>query len=219
MTEFKHLKSSIEKDRVKLVAVSKTKPASDILNIYQQGQRIFGENRVQEMVEKQPLLPEDIQWHMIGHLQRNKVKYIASFVSMIESVDNPRLLSQIEKEAKKQNRIIPVLLQIHIAMEETKFGFTFEELKDYLETGIPLTMGNIAIRGVMGMASFVDDKDQIRAEFKYLKKCFQFLKTHYFNGKEDFTEISMGMSMDYRIAIEEGSTIVRIGSLIFGARL
>ncbi|NVN18438.1 YggS family pyridoxal phosphate-dependent enzyme [Muricauda sp. HICW] len=199
---------------VTLVAVSKTKPNKDILEAYEVGQRIFGENKVQEMVQKWEDLPKDIEWHMIGHVQRNKVKYMAEFVSLIHGVDSPRLLKEINKQAKKHDRVIPCLLQIHIAEEDTKFGLDKAELEELIESDAFKTMENIKIVGLMGMATFTDDESQVRREFAQLKSMFDDLKTKL----NDITILSMGMSGDYRLAIEEGSTMVRIGSSIFGAR-
>jgi len=210
--------SSEISESVKIVAVSKTKPVEDILEAYNNGQKIFGENKVQELIYKQPLLPTDIRWHFIGHLQTNKVKYIAPFVSLIESVDSIKLLKEINKEAKKNSRVIDCLLQFHIASEYTKFGLLYEDVCDLLNDEIFLSMKNVRITGVMGMATFTDNEDVIKKEFRLLKSCFDKLKTGYFQEDENFKEISMGMSSDYLIAIEEGSTVVRIGSAIFGAR-
>jgi hypothetical protein len=203
---------------VKLVAVSKTKPVSDITVAYNAGQRIFGENRVQELLNKKDLLPADIQWHLIGHLQTNKVKQIVPFVSMIQSVDSLKLLYSIDTEANKNNKVIDCLLQIHIASEETKFGFSMCDLSDYLRTEDIMLLKNIRICGVMGMATFTSDIPAVRKEFAFLKKCFHSLKNNYFSSNQYFNEISMGMSDDYEIAVQEGSTMVRIGSLIFGER-
>ncbi|MCF8308516.1 MAG: YggS family pyridoxal phosphate-dependent enzyme [Bacteroidales bacterium] len=203
--------------RVKLIAVSKTKPVETIKEAYDAGHKIFGENKAQELINKQPELPEDIEWHFIGHLQSNKVKYLAPFVSMIHSVDRKKILKEINKEAKKNNRVIDCLLQFHIAEEETKFGLSMEEARELIESGAFQGYENVRIKGVMGMATFTEDTEQVRREFKHLNNIFQTLKKEYFNN-ENFRELSMGMSGDYRIAIEEGSTIVRVGSLIFGAR-
>jgi len=210
------LKESLP-EGVKLVAVSKTKPIEDIKAAYDAGHKIFGENKAQEMINKQPELPEDIEWHFIGHLQSNKVKYLAPFVSMIHSVDRKKILKEINKEAKKNDRVIDCLLQFHIAEEESKFGLSMDEAREMIESEAFQEYANVKIRGVMGMATFTDDTDQVRREFKELKKIFDRLQTEYFDN-EYFTEISMGMSGDYPIAIEEGSTIVRVGSKIFGAR-
>lgn len=201
-----------------LIAVSKTKPEEDILELYRQGHRAFGENRVQELLSKQEILPEDIEWHLIGHLQRNKVKYVVPFVHLIQSVDSPRLLKEINKRARKEERIIDCLLQFKIAEEDTKYGFDLDTAQKMLESEAYKDMGYIRIRGVMGMATFTDDEVQIRREFQRLKNIFQELKTKYFADRESFREISMGMSGDYKIALEEGSTMVRIGTLLFGER-
>ena len=201
-------------ERVTLVAVSKTKPNEDILEAYEAGQRVFGENKVQEMVQKWEDLPKDIDWHMIGHVQRNKVKYMAEFVSLIHGVDSPRLLKEINKQAKKYNRVSPCLLQIHIAEEDTKFGLDKAELEELIESDAFKAMENIKIVGLMGMATFTDDENQVSKEFAQLKSMFNDLKTKL----DDITILSMGMSGDYQIAIEEGSNMVRIGSSIFGAR-
>ena len=199
---------------VTLVAVSKTKPISDIQEAYDQGQRIFGENRVQEMTEKWEKMPKDIEWHMIGHLQRNKVKYMAEYVSLVHGVDSPRLLAEINKQAEKHKRTIPCLLQVHIAEEDTKFGFNEEELLDLVRNENFKSHKNAKIVGLMGMATFTENMDQVRREFKSLQSLYLKLKSEY----ADFTTLSMGMSGDYQIAIEEGSTMVRIGSSIFGSR-
>lgn len=205
-------------ENVQLVAVSKTKPNEDLMEAYNTGQRVFGENKVQELTTKHEELPKDIQWHMIGHLQRNKVKYIAPFVSMIHAVDSLRLLKEVNKQAKKNERVIHCLLQFHIAEESTKFGLDLSETKELLSSDEFKAMENISICGIMGMATFIDDEDQVRREFRELKKIYTELKESFFKGNDSFKEISMGMSGDYRIAIEEGSTMVRIGSTIFGAR-
>ncbi len=204
-------------DNVKLVAVSKTKPSEDIMEAYKTGQRDFGENKAQELQAKQPQLPNDIKWHMIGHLQRNKVKYIAPYVHMIHAVDTFKLAKEINKQAKKNDRIIDVLLQFHIASEDTKFGFSLEEFKETRRDNDFQSLENVRFRGVMGMATYTDDQNQVRKEFKSLKNIFDQLKENTFNYSK-FDQISMGMSHDYKIAIEEGSTLVRVGSSIFGAR-
>lgn len=211
------IKSSIPAN-VSLIAVSKTYPSDLVMEAYNLGQRAFGENKVQELVGKASEMPDDIEWHMIGHLQSNKVKYIAPFVSLIHGVDSFKLLRVIDKEAAKNNRIIPCLLQVHIASEETKFGFSPEELKLALQTGEHYQYKNIDIRGLMGMATFTDNESVIRSEFRMLKQLFDELKDCYFKDVLTFREVSMGMSDDYQIAIEEGSTMVRVGSAIFGAR-
>lgn len=205
-------------DHVKLVAVSKTKSVEDILEAYNSGQRLFGENRVQEIIRKKDQLPSDIEWHMIGHLQSNKVKSIVSFISMIQSVDSLNLLAVINSEAAKVQRIVDCLLEVHIASEETKSGFSPAELEatlDYLEAG---ELKNIRICGLMGMATFTNDTGQVRKEFRHLRETFLWIKEKYFSNDLLFREISMGMSGDYHIAIEEGSTMIRVGSLIFGER-
>lgn len=209
--------SELPKD-VTLVAVSKTKPNEAILEAYSAGQRVFGENKVQEMTQKAEELPKDIQWHLIGHLQRNKVKYIAPFVSLIHGVDSFKLLKEINKEGKKNERVIDVLLQFHIAKEETKFGFSFEEAQEMLEDPTFSEMENVNIRGVMGMATFTDNTSQIADEFRALNNYFLTIQSHFFKFNPSFDTVSMGMSGDYTTAIEEGSTMVRIGSSIFGER-
>ena len=203
---------------VTLVAVSKTKPASDIQIAYDAGQRIFGENKVQELTAKEEALPKDIQWHFIGHLQSNKVKYIASFVSVIHAVDSLKLLEEINKHAIKNNRTIDCLLQFHIADEESKFGLDFEKAQELLGSREFVELQNVNIIGVMGMATFTKNEEQVRDEFQNLESYFNVLKSHYFKFNEDFRTISMGMSGDYRLAIEEGSNMIRLGSTIFGAR-
>ena len=205
-------------EHVTLVAVSKTKPIESIQELYDAGQRIFGENRVQELVDKYEVLPKDIHWHLIGHLQRNKVKYIAPFVEMIHSIDSERLLDEVNIQSKKNNRKIKVLLQFYIAQEETKFGFDWNEIQDLFSRRNPETFDSIDFCGVMGMASFSDNEKQVRNEFKDLKTIFNHLKETFFLGSTSFSVISMGMSGDYQIAIEEGSTMVRVGSSLFGAR-
>lgn len=203
---------------VRLIAVSKTHPAGNIMEAYQTGQKAFGENRVQELLQKCPELPADIEWHLIGHLQTNKVKSIISKVTLIHSVDSEKLLNMINIEAVKQNITVKCLLQFHIAAEETKFGLDLQEAKSLLETYKKNANQQTIICGVMGMATFTDDDRVIRSEFRTLRSYFDTLKSQYFTDDERFKEISMGMSDDYRIAIEEGSTMVRIGSSIFGER-
>ncbi len=202
-------------ENIHLVAVSKTKPIEDILEAYQCGQRDFGENKVQEMRNKKPLLPEDIRWHLIGHLQRNKVKYIAPYVYLIHSVDNFKLLKEINKQAEKNNRIIPVLLQIKIAREETKFGMSFKEAEELLYSDEIKDLKNVKISGFMGMATNTPDATQRKKEFHSLKIFFDQLKKNF----PDFQYLSMGMSGDYPLAIEEGSNMIRVGSNIFGPRI
>jgi len=214
----KKILSDLEASKTCLVAVSKTKPQEQITALYNQGQRIFGENRVQELAEKHEALPKDIQWHMIGHLQSNKVKYMAEFVTMIHSVDNFKLLKEINKQAAKHDRVIQCLLQFKIAQEETKTGFDLDSAQAMLADDDFSDLKNIRICGVMGMATFTDLESQVRAEFQKLKQISEKLKSTYFKTDPHFSEISMGMSGDYKIAIEEGSTMVRIGSLLFGKR-
>jgi len=219
----KFLNMSIEKnyqnilsqlpENVKLVTVSKTNPAEKIKEVYDLGQRAFGENKVQELLEKQPVLPNDIEWHLIGHLQTNKVKYIAGFIAMIESIDSEKLLKEVDKEALKNNRKINVLLQVKIAKEDTKFGLTVDEAKAIFNQYLNGNFPNIEIKGLMGMASFVDDETQIREEFSVLKNLFDEL-----SQLKSLEILSMGMSGDFPIAIESGSNSVRVGSAIFGER-
>lgn len=220
------IKDNIEKFRqelapwnARLVGVSKTHPVEAIREAYEAGQRIFGENKVQEMVEKQPALPEDIEWHLIGHLQRNKVKYIAPFVSLIHSVDSLRLLDEINKQGEKNNRVIHCLLQVHIASEETKFGMSREELLELIASKELTAMKNIQIDGLMGMATFTDNEDKIRSEFQSLRKLMETLKASELPASVVLKELSMGMSSDYQIALKQGSTLVRIGTSIFGERV
>ena len=215
--KLKDVKSGIPAN-VTLVAVSKTKPNESIIDAYNAGQRIFGENKVQELTEKQIDLPKDIEWHFIGHLQSKKVKSIASFVSLIHAVDSLKLLTEINKQALKNDRTIDCLLQFHIATEQSKFGLSFEEAREILESDTFVELQNISITGIMGMATFTSDKNQVREEFQALENYFNVLKSHYFKFNDNFQHISMGMSGDYKIAIEEGSTMVRIGSSIFGSR-
>jgi pyridoxal phosphate enzyme (YggS family) len=205
-------------ENVTLVAVSKTMPADIIMEAYNSSHRVFGENKAQELIRKQPDLPADIKWHFIGHLQTNKVKFLAPFVEMIESVDSLKLLKEINKQAHKNGRTIRCLLQFHIAAEETKFGLDMEEAGSLLESEECNQLNNIQICGVMGMATFTEDEALIRNEFRKLAGIFREIKERYFQDDEDFKELSMGMTGDYPIAIEEGSTIVRIGTAIFGER-
>lgn len=209
---YNHIKSQLPSD-VQLVAVSKTHPVSAIQEVYDLGQRVFGENKVQEVSEKYPLLPKDIQWHLIGHLQTNKVKYIAEFVDTIQSVDSEKLIREINKEAAKHNRTIKVLLQVKIAEEESKFGLDINEAKDIFEQYLSGEFQNIEITGLMGMATFTDDKDQVKKEFLNLKNLFDEL-----NQLKKLETLSMGMSDDFPIAIESGANSVRVGSAIFGRR-
>ncbi|WP_426094409.1 YggS family pyridoxal phosphate-dependent enzyme [Flavobacterium sp. DSR2-3-3] len=212
-TNLLQIKSTLP-ENVILVAVSKTKPVSNLMEGYEVGQRIFGENKIQEMTEKWEQMPKDIQWHMIGHVQTNKVKFMAPFVSLIHGVDSFKLLEEINKQAKKNNRIIDCLLQIHIAEEETKFGLNKEELVSLLSSDDFQQQKNIRVVGLMGMATFTDDKEQVKKEFNQLKSIFDQSKMN----NSQFTILSMGMSGDYQLAIECGSTMVRIGSSIFGER-
>jgi len=205
--------------KVTLVAVSKTKPNEDILQAYEAGQRIFGENQVQELVEKHEQLPKDIEWHLIGHLQTNKVKYIAPFVSMIQSVDSIKLLQEINKHALKVNRVIDCLLQIYIADEETKFGFGFDEAIELLRSDEFTELKNIKIRGLMGIATNTESEKQITDEYYELDTFFKGIKQSFFRKDKGFDTLSMGMSSDYKIAIEKGSNMVRLGSTIFGTRV
>ncbi|OVE56391.1 YggS family pyridoxal phosphate-dependent enzyme [Chryseobacterium mucoviscidosis] len=209
---YNHIKSQLPSD-VQLVAVSKTHPVSAIQEVYDLGQRVFGENKVQEVAEKYPLLPKDIQWHLIGHLQTNKVKYIAEFVDTIQSVDSEKLIREINKEAAKHNRTIKVLLQVKIAEEESKFGLDINEAKDLFEQYLSGEFQNIEITGLMGMATFTDDRDQVKKEFLNLKNLFDEL-----NQLKKLETLSMGMSDDFPIAIECGANSVRVGSAIFGRR-
>ena len=201
-----------------LIAVSKTKPAEAILQAYEAGIKDFGENKVQEMTEKFEQLPKDIRWHMIGHLQRNKVKYIAPFVHLIHSIDSLRLLKEVEKQGEKAGRVVNCLLQIHIAKEDTKFGLSEEELDELLQSKQFADMTHIKIKGLMGMATNTDNLERIRNEFRYLKELFEEIKSTYAHPNLEMEELSMGMSSDYIIALEEGSTMVRVGSAIFGSR-
>ncbi len=205
-------------ENITLVAVSKTKPNEDIMAAYNVGHKIFGENKVQDLVVKYETLPKDIEWHFIGHPQSNKVKYIAPFISLIHGVDSLKLLKVINKEAAKNNRTINCLLQFHIATESTKFGLSINEAREILKSETFQNLKNVEIVGVMGMATFTEDENQIRNEFRTLKNIFNLLKNEYFSASNKFVEISMGMSNDYGLAVEEGSTMVRVGSKIFGAR-
>lgn len=226
--KYKDLKMSIKKnlleiksslpENVTLVAVSKTKPVSDLMEAYEAGQRIFGENKIQEMAEKFEQMPKDIEWHMIGHVQTNKVKFMASFVRLVHGVDSLKLLEEINKQALKNNRVIDCLLQIHIAEEETKFGLNETELNDLLQSEIFKKLQNIKITGLMGMATFTDNQEQIKKEFLHLKSIFNSLAPTQKSENCNLKTLSMGMSGDYQLAIDCGSTMVRIGSSIFGTR-
>ncbi|MGI9137579.1 MAG: YggS family pyridoxal phosphate-dependent enzyme [Sediminibacterium sp.] len=208
--------ADLAKNKVQLIAVSKTKPQQDILDLYELGQKDFGENYVQELVEKASGLPQDIHWHFIGHLQSNKVKYIVPFVHLIHGVDSEKLLKEINKEAQKNNRIINVLLQVHIALEETKFGFDELSLLEFIQSNRLREYANIKICGLMGMASFSNDQRLVQNEFAHLKSIFN--KAQTIIDSTYFNQLSMGMSSDYQLAMQQGSTMVRIGSLLFGAR-
>ncbi len=203
---------------VKLIAVSKTKNSESILEAYGAGQRRFGENKVQELVTKWETLPKDIEWHFIGHLQSNKVRFIAPFISMIHAIDSFKILKAVDEEAKRAGRIIPCLIQVHIAMEETKFGFSPEEVVELFHNKEVSELKNIIIAGVMGMATYTDDEELISQEFSSLNSLFQTIKEDFFKNNPAFCELSMGMSQDYHLAIENGSTMVRVGSSIFGER-
>lgn len=205
-------------DNVTLVAVSKFNPEDAIMEAYSCGQRIFGESKVQELTTKYLALPKDIKWHFIGHLQTNKVKFIIPFITLIHSLDSLKLFSEINKVAKKENKIIDVLLQLHIADEETKYGFSLEECNKYLSESVLQNTDNVRIRGIMGMATYTENTSQIRSEFKILKRFFDMTKETYFKDVDFFDTLSYGMSNDYKIAIEEGSNMVRVGSSIFGER-
>lgn len=213
---YKSVTQALAENNVHLIAVSKTKPNEDLQALYDIGQRAFGENYVQELVDKEASLPKDIQWHFIGHLQSNKVKYIAPFVYMIHGVDSEKLLQEINKQGLKHNRIIDCLLQVHIASEETKFGFDGPALHDFLTSGRVANYSNVRIRGLMGMASFSEDQTLLAKEFTMLKSYFDNASKAFTNGQ--FDTLSMGMSSDYKLAISLGSNMVRIGSLLFGTR-
>lgn len=213
------IKSELEVLGVQLVAVSKTKSQEEIMEAYEAGQRVFGENHVQELVEKQEALPKDIKWHLIGHLQTNKVKYIAPFIHLIESVDSMKLLQEINKQALKNNRVIDCLLQVYIADEDTKFGLGYDELIELLRSDEFKELQNVRIVGLMGIATNTDIERQINEEFKELSVLFSGIKQSYFRKDDYFKEISMGMSSDYKLAVENGSTMVRLGSTIFGKRI
>jgi pyridoxal phosphate enzyme (YggS family) len=215
----KSLKNETDIINVTLIAVSKTKSEDEVMEAYNAGQRLFGENMVQELVEKYEHLPKDIEWHLIGHLQSNKVKYIASFISMIQSVDSLKLLQEIDKHAQKNNRVIDCLLQIYIADEETKYGLGFDEAIELLRSEEYAALKHVRIRGVMGIATNTDNIKQIKEEFYELKTFFEGIKQSYFRKDNNFDTVSMGMSSDYKMAIEQGSNMVRLGSTIFGERV
>lgn len=218
-TNIEEIQNELKPIGVTLVAISKTKPLEDIQEAYDAGQRIFGENLVQDMVDKYEQLPKDIQWHMVGHLQTNKVKYIAPFIAMIESVDSLKVLKEINKQAAKNSRVIDCLLQIFIADEDTKFGLDHVELIELLESEEFTTLENIRIRGLMGIATNTDNEKVIKEEFYELKMLFDGIKVSYFRKEDSFDTLSMGMSSDYKIAIEQGSNMIRLGSTLFGKRV
>jgi pyridoxal phosphate enzyme (YggS family) len=214
--DYAEIKKFCDVKGIDLVAISKTKTLSEILAVYNQGQRIFGENKAQELVDKAQTLPKDIQWHLVGHLQTNKVKYIVQLVSLIHSIDSWKLLEEVNKQSAKLNCVVDVLLQIHIAKEETKFGLSYEEAKMILLNPELEQLMNVRIRGLMGMATLTEDEEQVRKEFRELKNFFEEMKLQI--SKFTLQTLSMGMSSDYKIAVEEGSTMVRVGSAIFGER-
>jgi pyridoxal phosphate enzyme (YggS family) len=214
----KRLKNETDTIKVQLIAVSKTKPEEEVMEAYDAGQRLFGENMVQELVDKYEHLPKDIQWHLIGHLQSNKVKYIAPFISMVQSVDSLKLLQEIDKHAQKRGRVIDCLLQVHIADEETKFGLGFDETIELLRSEEFATLKNVRIRGLMGIATNTENEKQVKEEFYELKTFFDGVKQSFFRKEGSFDTLSMGMSSDYKIAIEQGSNMIRLGSTIFGQR-
>jgi PLP dependent protein len=213
-----HFQQQLAGTNCRLVTVTKTHPAEKLREAYDAGARLFGENKVQEMAAKHPELPADIEWHLIGHLQTNKVKYIAPFVHTIQSVDSLKLLLEMDKQAAKHNRVIRGLLQFHIAAEDTKTGLTLPEAEEILQSEAFQSLQHVRLTGVMAIATFTDDESQLRQEFRELRGYFQQLKARYFASDDEFREISMGMSSDYRLAIEEGSTLIRVGSAIFGTR-
>ena len=216
--KYRQITQELDKYGAKLVAVSKTKPAEDIQALYNQGQHIFGENKVQEMTAKYEQLPKDIQWHLIGHLQTNKVKYIAPYVSLIHSVDSLKLLQEIDKQAEKNKRVIPCLLQVYIANEDTKFGLSADEVHALLGSPAYKALQHISIHGLMGMATNTDDEAQIEAEFASLQQLHAEAKDKYFSHTDTFSQLSMGMSSDYHLALKHGATLVRVGSMLFGER-
>lgn len=215
---FLNLKGELTEKGVKLAAVSKTHGVDKIQQVYDWGQRIFAENKAQEISEKQPHLPDDIEWHFVGHLQRNKVKYIAPFIHLVHSVDRLKLLKELNNEAEKHNRVIDCLLQIHIARDETKYGMDYGEARELLNQEALKSLQNVRIVGLMGIATLTDNRQQIQEEFQGLRAFFDEAKAHWFKDHASFSELSMGMTGDYDLAIEAGSTIVRVGSYIFGQR-
>ncbi len=218
MTKYFQILEKLKEHKVKLLLVSKTHPADRIKVYYDLGQKCFGESKVQELSAKYEELPKDIKWHMIGHLQKNKVKYIVPFVSMIHSVDSLKLLEEINKRAKQNGRIVDVLLQMKIAEEDSKFGLGYDECRELLQSPEFADMENVRVRGLMGMSTFTSDEEVVRNEFQFIKKMFDEVKDEFFKNVDYFTELSIGMSGDYEIAIEEGATMVRIGSVIMGER-
>jgi pyridoxal phosphate enzyme (YggS family) len=218
MQRYSEITRELDQRQVRLVAVSKTQPPENILELYRLGHRHFGENRVQELAEKYEALPRDIAWHLIGHLQTNKVRAVVPFVHLIHSIDSLRLLEEVDRQAARVERVVDCLLQFHIAREESKFGFDPAEGRAMLELGAWKALRHVRLCGVMGMATFTDDEAQVRREFALLRAIFNDLKRDFFPSQPHFREISMGMSADWRLAVEEGSTIVRIGSLLFGER-
>ncbi|SEL87035.1 YggS family pyridoxal phosphate-dependent enzyme [Parapedobacter koreensis] len=216
--QVKTIEEGLRRLDVKLIAVSKTKPAEEILEAYHAGQRAFGENVVQELLGKYEILPKDIDWHLIGHLQSNKVKYIAPFITLIHSVDSLKLLKEIDKQAKKHNRVIDCLLQVHIATEDTKFGLDHVEVIELLRSAEFMELTHVRIRGLMGIATNTPNQKEVKEEFRELKALFDGIKASFFKDEASFDTLSMGMSADYNIAIEQGSTMVRLGSTIFGGR-
>jgi hypothetical protein len=212
------VRAELEGTPCRLIAVTKTQPLEKLREAYEAGQRLFGENKVQEMAEKQPQLPSDVEWHLIGHLQTNKVKHIAPFVAMIHSVDSLKLLQEIDKRAGQCGRTIPCLFQIHIAEEETKFGLSEAELREILQSEAFASLSNVRMEGLMGMATNTEDEAQVAQEFRALKAMFDRIKAEFRAPNLDFREVSMGMSGDYPLAVAAGSTLVRVGSLLFGAR-
>jgi pyridoxal phosphate enzyme (YggS family) len=215
---YRKLVTECSEQGVTLVTVSKDKPLADIQALYAEGQRLFGENRVQELTSKAALLPADIEWHLIGHLQTNKVKYVTPFVTMIQSIDSLKLLQEVDKRAAQNNRVIDCLLQVHIAVEESKFGFSENDLWAMISESSFQGLKQARVCGLMGIASLTDDQQQVRSEFRRLKRLFDEIKREPFAQAGNFNDLSMGMSSDYKLAIEEGSTMVRVGSLIFGRR-
>ncbi len=213
------IQKELEGTKVTLVAISKTKPAEEVMEAYKAGQRIFGENMVQELVDKYEALPKDISWHLVGHLQTNKVKYIAPFIDLIHSVDSLKLLKEIDKQAQKHDRVIDCLLQVEIDDEETKYGMSYDELIELLRSEEYSQLNNIRITGLMGIATNTDNERQLREEFRELQVLFSGIKEVFFTGQDSFKDISMGMSADYKLAIEQGSTMIRLGSTIFGKRV